>query len=176
MIVSHVIVLFDFIEEMHEKGEPFEQAILDAGIERLRPVLITVIATTRADSAHQSRGPVVAAAVLRADRRPGRRDLHHAAAGSGALQHRRIGFEDREMGNKTKGGSMKMQEDEDIYFTEATEVVLDQEALARLAYFFGRSGAARMIHLTRTGSRRKQSLPVNRRVRGARPLRVREKW
>lgn len=45
VIVSHVIVLFDFIEEMHEKGEPFEQAILDAGIERLRPVLITVCAT-----------------------------------------------------------------------------------------------------------------------------------
>jgi multidrug efflux pump subunit AcrB len=45
VIVSHVIVLFDFIEEMHEKGEPFEQAIRDAGIERLRPVLITVIAT-----------------------------------------------------------------------------------------------------------------------------------
>ena len=45
VIVSHVIVLFDFIEEMHEKGEPFEQAIKDAGIERLRPVLITVAAT-----------------------------------------------------------------------------------------------------------------------------------
>jgi multidrug efflux pump subunit AcrB len=45
VIVSHVIVLFDFIEEMHEKGEPFEQAVRDAGIERLRPVLITVAAT-----------------------------------------------------------------------------------------------------------------------------------
>ena len=45
VIVSHVIVLFDFIEEMHQKGEPFEQAIRDAGIERLRPVLITVGAT-----------------------------------------------------------------------------------------------------------------------------------
>jgi len=45
VIVSHVIVLFDFIEEMHERGEPFEQAIRDAGIERLRPVLITVGAT-----------------------------------------------------------------------------------------------------------------------------------
>jgi multidrug efflux pump subunit AcrB len=45
VIVSHVIVLFDFIEEMHDRGEPFEQAIRDAGIERLRPVLITVGAT-----------------------------------------------------------------------------------------------------------------------------------
>jgi multidrug efflux pump subunit AcrB len=45
VIVSHVIVLFDFIEEMHEKGEPLEQAIRDAGIQRLRPVLVTVGAT-----------------------------------------------------------------------------------------------------------------------------------
>jgi multidrug efflux pump subunit AcrB len=45
VIISHVIVLFDFVEEMHEKGEPFVQAIRDAGIERLRPVLITVGAT-----------------------------------------------------------------------------------------------------------------------------------
>jgi multidrug efflux pump subunit AcrB len=45
VIVSHVIVLFDFIEEMHEKGEPLEQALRDAGIQRLRPVMITVGAT-----------------------------------------------------------------------------------------------------------------------------------
>jgi AcrB/AcrD/AcrF family len=36
------LVLFDFIEEMHEKGEPLEQALLDAGIVRLRPVMITL--------------------------------------------------------------------------------------------------------------------------------------
>jgi multidrug efflux pump subunit AcrB len=48
VIVSHVIVLFDFIEEMHAKGEPFEQAVVDAGIMRLRPVLITVAATVLA--------------------------------------------------------------------------------------------------------------------------------
>ncbi|HLH15596.1 MAG TPA: efflux RND transporter permease subunit [Bryobacteraceae bacterium] len=48
VIVSHVIVLFDFIEEMHEKGEPFEQAVRDAGIQRLRPVMITVAATVLA--------------------------------------------------------------------------------------------------------------------------------
>ena len=45
VIVSHIIVLFDFIEEMHNAGEPFQQAVCDAGIERLRPVLITVSAT-----------------------------------------------------------------------------------------------------------------------------------
>ena len=45
VIISHVIVLFDFIEEMHEKGEPLTQALPDAGIQRIRPVMITVLAT-----------------------------------------------------------------------------------------------------------------------------------
>jgi multidrug efflux pump subunit AcrB len=45
VIVSHVIVLFDFIEEAHVHGMPLQDALLDAGIVRLRPVLITVGAT-----------------------------------------------------------------------------------------------------------------------------------
>jgi multidrug efflux pump subunit AcrB len=45
VIVSHVIVLFDFIEERHETGEPFFDALIEAGILRLRPVLVTVGAT-----------------------------------------------------------------------------------------------------------------------------------
>jgi multidrug efflux pump subunit AcrB len=45
VIVSHIIVLFDFIEEKHAEGEPLQEALLDAGIVRLRPVLITVGAT-----------------------------------------------------------------------------------------------------------------------------------
>lgn len=45
VIVSHVIVLFDFIEEAHANGEPLKEALLHAGILRLRPVLITVGAT-----------------------------------------------------------------------------------------------------------------------------------
>jgi multidrug efflux pump subunit AcrB len=45
VIVSHVIVLFDFIEEMQERGAPMREALLDAGLMRLRPVLITVAAT-----------------------------------------------------------------------------------------------------------------------------------
>jgi multidrug efflux pump subunit AcrB len=45
VIVSHVIVLFDFIEEQHEAGAPLLEALLDAGILRLRPVLVTVGAT-----------------------------------------------------------------------------------------------------------------------------------
>jgi multidrug efflux pump subunit AcrB len=45
VIVSHVIVLFDFIEERHEQGADFVDALIDAGIMRLRPVLVTVGAT-----------------------------------------------------------------------------------------------------------------------------------
>jgi multidrug efflux pump subunit AcrB len=45
VIVSHVIVLFEFVEEMERRGEPLVQGLLDAGIERLRPVMITVGAT-----------------------------------------------------------------------------------------------------------------------------------
>jgi multidrug efflux pump subunit AcrB len=45
VIVSHIIVLFDFIEEAHHAGEDFETAVLDAGLQRLRPILITVTAT-----------------------------------------------------------------------------------------------------------------------------------
>jgi multidrug efflux pump subunit AcrB len=48
VIVSHVIVLFDFVEEAHEKGEPLERALIDAGIQRVRPVMITVAATVTA--------------------------------------------------------------------------------------------------------------------------------
>jgi multidrug efflux pump subunit AcrB len=45
VIVSHIIVLFDFIEEKHAEGAPLIEALLDAGIMRLRPVIITVGAT-----------------------------------------------------------------------------------------------------------------------------------
>ncbi len=45
VIVSHVIVLFDFIEEAHERGESLIESLLDAGIMRLRPVMFTVGAT-----------------------------------------------------------------------------------------------------------------------------------
>ncbi len=45
VVVSHVIVLFDFIEVSHEQGRPLRQSLMEAGIVRLRPVLITVGAT-----------------------------------------------------------------------------------------------------------------------------------
>jgi len=48
VIISHIIVLFDFIEERRAEGEDLRTAILDAGIMRLRPVMITVGATVLA--------------------------------------------------------------------------------------------------------------------------------
>ncbi len=48
VIVSHVIVLFDFIELNREHGEPLQDSLLDAGIVRLRPIMITVGATVLA--------------------------------------------------------------------------------------------------------------------------------
>lgn len=45
VIVSHVIVLFDFVEEKHEAGAPLLDALIEAGILRLRPVVVTVGAT-----------------------------------------------------------------------------------------------------------------------------------
>jgi multidrug efflux pump subunit AcrB len=48
IIVSHVIVLFDSIEDRHQHGEPLRDALIDAGILRIRPVLITVGATVLA--------------------------------------------------------------------------------------------------------------------------------
>ncbi len=99
VIVSHIIVLFDFIEEKHAEGEPLEQAVLDAGIMRLRPVLITVGATVIAlISAGVARRSAVGAAVLRADRRDDGGDLHHAASGSGDLRDLRARPEAGEVG------------------------------------------------------------------------------
>ena len=45
VIVSHVIVLFDYIEEAREEGIPVRKAVIDSGLVRLRPVLVTVLAT-----------------------------------------------------------------------------------------------------------------------------------
>jgi multidrug efflux pump subunit AcrB len=44
VIVSHIIVLSDYIEEARAKGLPLEQALVKAGLARLRPVLVTVLA------------------------------------------------------------------------------------------------------------------------------------
>jgi multidrug efflux pump subunit AcrB len=45
VIVSHIIVLFDYIEDARERGEPLHRAVIDSALVRLRPVLVTVLAT-----------------------------------------------------------------------------------------------------------------------------------
>jgi len=105
VIISHVIVLFDFIEEKHAEGEPLEEALLDAGIIRLRPVMITVGATVLGLiplALHG--GPLWEPLCYASDRRPGSGHLYHPAPGAGVLQHLRDGSEDRHLGNaKTYG-------------------------------------------------------------------------
>lgn len=45
VIVSHIIVLSDFIEESRREGVPLREALVQAGLVRLRAVLATVLAT-----------------------------------------------------------------------------------------------------------------------------------
>lgn len=45
VIVSHIIVLSDFIEEARAEGMPLKEALIQAGLVRLRAVLATVFAT-----------------------------------------------------------------------------------------------------------------------------------
>jgi hypothetical protein len=93
VIVSHVIVLFDFIEEAREKGEGLEEALLDAGIQRLRPVLITVGAAVRPGAAGDARRPA-GAALLRPDRRPRHRDGDYPDPRASVLRDHGEGPED----------------------------------------------------------------------------------
>ncbi len=45
VIVSHIIVLSDFVEEARAEGMPLQEALVQAGLVRLRAVLVTVFAT-----------------------------------------------------------------------------------------------------------------------------------
>ncbi len=45
VIVSHIIVLFDRIEEQHDGGGALLDTLLNAGLLRLRPILVTIAAT-----------------------------------------------------------------------------------------------------------------------------------
>ncbi|MGH7164010.1 MAG: efflux RND transporter permease subunit [Nitrospiraceae bacterium] len=45
VIVSHIIVLFDRIEESRVQGKPLRESLVEAGVARMRPVLVTVGAT-----------------------------------------------------------------------------------------------------------------------------------
>lgn len=45
VVVSHIIVLSDFIEEARAEGMDLKEALVQAGLVRLRAVLVTVLAT-----------------------------------------------------------------------------------------------------------------------------------
>ena len=45
VIVSHIIVLSDAIEEGRAEGMELQAALIQAGLVRMRPVLVTVLAT-----------------------------------------------------------------------------------------------------------------------------------
>ena len=106
VIVSHVIVLFDFIEEAREKGEGLEEALLDAGIQRLRPVLITVGRhAVRPGAAGAARGAALGAALLRPDRRPRDRDGDHPDPRAGVLRDHGQGPQARALGGVTMARS-----------------------------------------------------------------------
>jgi multidrug efflux pump subunit AcrB len=45
VMVSHIIVLSDYIEHARARGLPLKEALVQAGLARLRPVLVTVFAT-----------------------------------------------------------------------------------------------------------------------------------
>jgi len=45
LVVKNGIMLLDFSERLHERGEPFEVAIAHAGRIRLRPILMTTFCT-----------------------------------------------------------------------------------------------------------------------------------
>jgi AcrB/AcrD/AcrF family len=90
VVVSHVIVLFDFIEEMHAKGEPLEQALPGAGIQRIRPVMITVGATILAlFPLVLEGGPLWQPLCYAQIGGLCGRNLYHAASGACTLQHLR---------------------------------------------------------------------------------------
>ncbi len=45
VIVSHIVVLFEYLEEARERHVPFAAAVVEACTHRARPVLVTVLAT-----------------------------------------------------------------------------------------------------------------------------------
>ncbi len=105
VIVSHVIVLFDFIEEAHHEGIA---AARSAARCRHRPAAPgddhRRRDRARARAARHARRAAVGAALLRADRGPDARHVHHAAAGSGHVLDLRPGSQADPLG---KGGGRR---------------------------------------------------------------------
>ncbi len=108
VIVSHVIVLFDFIEEAHHEGEPLREALLDAGIVRLRPVMITVGATVLGlVPLAMHGGPLWEPLCYAQIGGSHARHVHHAAARSGHVFDLRPGSQADPLG---KGGRRRSRD------------------------------------------------------------------
>ncbi|NCG17627.1 MAG: TolC family protein, partial [Rhodobacterales bacterium] len=46
VVVNNAIVLLDYVEQLREQGLPVEEALIEAGLTRFRPVMLTAITTT----------------------------------------------------------------------------------------------------------------------------------
>jgi multidrug efflux pump subunit AcrB len=92
VIVSHSIVLFDFIEERHAEGDPASAPGSDYGGRD----------GIGAAAAGIARRPAVEAALLRADRRPAGGDRGHQVASARDVCHLCPRLQDSQMGNVRK--------------------------------------------------------------------------
>ena len=102
VIVSHVIVLLDFIEEQHERGENLPDALIDASIVRIGPVLFTIPATALGLFVGSPRRAAVGGALLCADRRAIVRNTGDPVHRPGHLLDLCAGSEGREMARSLK--------------------------------------------------------------------------
>ncbi len=129
IVVRNSIILIDYINEKRRAGSTLEEAALEAGERRLRPIFLTTMA----------------AAVGCVDRRSSEIGCREAVNALMGQLHRGNWFEDRDVGDKAKGDMVKTQE-EHVHTApesshrsdEATDLAiehpaLDQEAIARLA-------------------------------------------
>ncbi len=99
VIISHVIVLFEYIEEAHERGEPLRRAVIDAALVRLRPVVVTVLATVGGLVPLALKGgTALGTALLCPDRWLVDRDPGDEGGRPGALRHLRRGPEAHPVG------------------------------------------------------------------------------
>ena len=99
VIVSHIIVLFDYIEDAQEHGQPLRRAVIDSALVRLRPVLVTVLATVGGlIPLALEGGPLVGTDVLRANRRFAGRHTGDQSRRAGAVRDVRGGPQDHPLG------------------------------------------------------------------------------
>ena len=104
VIVSHIIVLFDFIEEKHAEGEPLERGAARRRNHAAAPgTHHRRRHRDRALPARIARRTAVGAAMLRANRRSDGGDIHYASARAGDLRDLRARPEAGQMGARESG-------------------------------------------------------------------------